>query len=202
MRCYVAAFIIASASSAGDLMGLGVPLPVPAASDEWLRYDDEAACWLTWQGEYRGVWFDGDDFWGPGGCETDCTEFWFYHDDGYPWDTSAFFAEIYGGGASGPLDMFDQSTVTASHYAPVLVDYPTPVPCGNDFWIVVHTGMSSGGWPSLLGDGTPGAEFHSYFSSDGTLWQSWGEGDFIIRTHGGMAGLEAETWGSIKALLD
>ncbi|MDM7992544.1 MAG: hypothetical protein QUS11_04465 [Candidatus Fermentibacter sp.] len=98
--------------------------------------------------------------------------------------------------------MFDQSTVTASHYAPVLVDYPAPVSCGNDFWIVVHTGMSAGGWPSLLGDGTPGAEFHSYFSSDGTLWQSWGEGDFIIRSHGGTAGLETETWGSIKALFD
>jgi hypothetical protein len=30
-----------------------------------LRYDDGTACWLTWAGLFRGVWFDVEDFGAP-----------------------------------------------------------------------------------------------------------------------------------------
>ncbi len=202
MRSVTIAALIASVSLAGDSVNLGFPLPVPVPSDDLLWYDDETACWLTWEGQYRGVWFDLEDFGVMGTWGAASNQFWFYEHESYPWDTSSFYAELYDGGASGPLDLLDQSTVTALHYSPAFVQYPDIIACGNEFWVVVNTGMSDGGWPSLLGDGTPNPEFHSYSSDDCQVWTSWGEGDYIIRAFGEVAALESETWGSIKTLFD
>jgi hypothetical protein len=200
LRFTVAAALIYAASLAGETIHLDSPLPVPVPSFEWLRYDDETACWLTWEGQYRGVWFDLEDFFGPGIWGAGSNQFWFYQHESYPWDTSSFYAELYHGEASGPQTLLDQTSVTALHYSQSYVEYPYIIDCGNDFWVVVNTGMSDGGWPSLLGDGTPGYEFHSFSSDDAILWQSWGYGDYVVRAYGEMAGLATETWGGIKAL--
>jgi len=61
--------------------------------------------------------------------------------------------------------------------------------------------MSSGGWPSILGDGTPGT--HSYFSDDFMQWEPWGDtGNYFIRVKLPEWVLDRSTWGSIKAVFN
>ena len=174
------------------------PVYVPG-SDGTLSYDDGSAWWFCWEGSVRGVWFNTADFAGyPVPFEADNTEFWFYHHSSYPWDTAAFYAELWNGGVSGPATVLNQTSVTATHYAAVYAMYSSPVITEDQFWVLENTEMSAGGWPSVLGDSSAPSVVHSFCDME-----PWEFGDFLIRTNGWPGGaLESATWAGIKTLFD
>jgi len=190
--------------TAGDAR-LDRPLPVPG-TDDVFQYDDGTAYWVTWDGLYRGTWFHMDDFFpGAGGFDLSQLEFWFYDVGGMSWDTPHFFAEVWNGGSGGPETQLDQTSVTALNYAPCYSTYPSPLQTDPDFWSLINTEMSSGGWPSVVCDNTPQASSHSFFSDDFIAWEPWivqgpTANDFLIRAYGQFSPLDESTWGSIKAL--
>jgi hypothetical protein len=199
----VLAVLAAVASSGGGLM-LDRPLYIPG-TDDLLQYDDGTANWLTWGGLYRGVWFDIDDFSPGGSAELDNLEYWFFHHASYPWDTASFYSELYTGDASAPATMLNQTSVTAVHYQPVYASYASPIDVGNEFWGLVNTEMSAGGWPSILGDNTPQTVDHSFFSDDFIVWEPWviqgpTANDYFVRANCPVVGLQIETWAGIKYL--
>ena len=113
-----------------------------------LQYDDGSPYWLTWDGLYRGTWFDPSDFLPVSpGFYCCSTEYWFYHHSSYPWDTSLFLAELWSGTPAGPLTRADRSPVEASHYTAVYAYYPDTILMGQQFWAIVNTELSGGGWP-------------------------------------------------------
>jgi len=177
--------------------------PVQGTDADWLQYDDGSINWLTWGGVYRGVWFDATDFVPTAtNCDIVQSEFWFYHHSSYPWDTSDVYLEVWDGAVSAPTLQLDQTMVTALHYAPVYATYATAlVTANNEFWAFANTEPSAGGWPSIMGDGTPGT--HSFFSDDFIIWEPWGEmGDYFVRVEATVnsgAALDNTTWGSLKA---
>jgi hypothetical protein len=199
--CMLAA--VAAVASADSIM-LDRPLFIPA-TDYVFQYDDGTANWLTWGGLYRGVWFDLDD-WSPGapGCQLYSLEYWFFHHSSYPWDTASFYSELYNGDNSAPATMLDQTSVTAVHYLPVEAVYPTYIEVGNEFWGLVNTEMSDGGWPSILGDNTPQTVDHSFFSDDFIVWEPWiiqgpTANDYFIRANDPY-GLSSATWAGVKSV--
>jgi hypothetical protein len=211
------AILLAGAGSPGVRASgmLRLEPPVPCSStDDLLQYDDGLATWLTWGGLYRGVLFDLADFYEPvpGGFYVENVEFWFYHHSAYPWDTSDFYGEIWDGDAAEPGLLDAQAVLQASHYS--AVNWSVTPPCstaGQYFWVILNTSMSSGGWPALLGDGTPsttGAS-HSFYSDDLMLWEPWivsGDmaSDYLIRVEGepmDASVLETMTWGLVKRAL-
>lgn len=177
----------------------------PAESDyEWLMYHDGTPEWCTWDGVYRGVWFNMDDF-VPGTYlnTLEETEFWFYHDTSYPWDTSNVYVEVWNGEASGPWIQLTQTMVTAVSYAPVYDFYYPNIQVDQEFWVLVNTEMSAGGWPSLLGDGGPVSTAHSFHSDDFINWQPWspdGLCNYLISANWFGWGLDGITWGSVKTV--
>lgn len=198
---YAALVTVLAASiafAAGGVL-LDHPLYVPGADAEYeLTYDDGSAYWLSWSGLYRGVWFHLDDF-GMSGWVATHSEFWFYHHSNYPWDTSSFYGLLYDGGSSGPGMMFDETSVTALHYAPCMVTLTPSVYFNDDFWVLVNSEMSAGGWPSILEDYSAGATDHSFQSDDFSAWAPSPHGDYFIRSVW-YNGLDSETWGAIKTL--
>jgi len=103
---------------------------------------------------------------------------------------------VYNGDASGPVTPLDQTSVTATHYAPVYANYSMPLVCDEQFWVIVDTELSTGGWPSLLSDNTPQpVQYgdHSFYSDDFILWQPW-----VPST----VGLGRATWAEVKTLFD
>ncbi|MBN1434002.1 hypothetical protein JW921_04530 [Candidatus Fermentibacterales bacterium] len=195
-------------SVVADSHELDSPLSI-AGFHGGFQYDDGTAYWLTWDGTYRGTWFDAEDFIpGVPGVTLHELEFWFYHHSSYPWDTASFMGELWNGGISMPADSIDANSVTAVHYAPCYVDYGYPGPgvsVDTQWWIVINTEMSAGGWPSTLGDNTPQVlGDHSFFSDSFTVWEPWviqgpTANDFFIRCDG-YIGLDESTWGSLKTL--
>lgn len=166
-------------------------------TDDQLTYDDGTAYWLTWDGLYRGVWFNLDDFWPSGSWEADNTEFWFYHHSIYPWDTACFYAEIWNGDDfSGPAIQLNKTSVIAVHYSPAYASYSIPIECEEQFWVIVNTEMSNGGWPSLLSDNSAQPSQygdHSFYSDDFIVWTPW-----VPST----VGLNRTTWAEVKTLFD
>ncbi len=186
------------AFGAGSVL-LDQPLYVPGAdAEQELSYDDNTAYWLSWSGLYRGVWFHPEDF-GFSGWVATHSELWFYHHSSYPWDTSSFYSLLYDGGSSGPAMLFDQTSVTALHYAPCMVTLTPSVYFNDDFWVLMSSEMSSGGWPSILEDYSAGATDHSFQSDDFSAWEPSPHGDYFIRSVW-YNGLGSETWGAIKTL--
>jgi hypothetical protein len=202
---FVIVIAAAAALSAGSVQ-LDRPLPI-GGTDDLFQYDDGTANWLTWGGLYRGVWFNLDDF-SPGapGANLIWLEFWFFHHASYPWDVSSFYAELYDGDAAAPTTQLDQTSVTAIHYSPVHATYFPPITVEQNFWGIVNTGMSAGGWPSILGDNTPNPASHSFFSDDFIVWEPWiisgaTANDYFLRAcENYFPGLNESTWGSIKTL--
>ncbi len=169
-----------------------------------IQYDDGSGAWLTWEGVYRGVWFDVEDFIPLYRYDgIDHAEFWMYHDvQNHPWDTSDFYAELWNGDYMSPLVNLDTQELQAVHMAPVYAYYNTILTDSN-FWLLMNTEMSTGCWPSLYADSTPSSEAHSYFSDDFYVWQPWSAtGDYLIRALISVwyMELESDTWGSIKAV--
>jgi len=199
--CSIALLFMPAVLVSGQVC-LDTPLYI-GNTDASHSYDDGSAYWLTWHGLYRGVWFNLADFGGSGEWEADNTEFWFYHHASYPWDVASFYAEVYNGDASAPVTQLDQTSVTAAHYAPVYASYSSPVITEEQFWVLINSEMSGGGWPSVLGDPTYTTD-HSFFSDDFIVWEPWGMGDYFIRTNGWPEGygLAGATWAGIKTLFD
>ena len=126
---------------------------------------------------------------GAPGWLTVRSELWFYHHSSYPWDTASFCCEVWNGEISMPTTQLDQTSVTALHYAPCYADYSPCLYTEPQFWILINTEMSSGGWPSVLGDNTPQSSDHSFFSDDFVMWEPWvmqgpTANDFFIRSEG------------------
>lgn len=170
-----------------------------------LQYDDGSANWLTWGGLYRGTWFNLGDFGLSGAWQAENSELWFYHHSSFPWDTSSFYCELYQGDQTSPTTQLNQTSVTATHYQPVFANYSPNIDCGGeDFWVLINTELSAGGWPSVLGDDTPNTADHSFFSDDFIVWEPWVIGgstanDYFIRSEGHTA-LTSGTWAEIKSL--
>ena len=174
-------------------------------TDDMIYYHNGTYHWLTWGGMYRGTWFDTDDFMpGSPGTWLFLAEYWFYEHASYPWDTADFYSEIWNGDETGPEVLLAQETVTALHLAPCFHDFDPILEVGQNFWCLINTEMSAGGWPSVLGDySQPGDAGHSYFSDDLIVWEPWGEmGEYFITvgiTYPGEA-FNTTTWGAVKAL--
>ncbi|MBN1433540.1 hypothetical protein JW921_02200 [Candidatus Fermentibacterales bacterium] len=167
-------------------------------SDYLLQYDDGEGWWLTWGGAYRGVWFRVEDF-TTAPVDIIGLELWFYHHPGYPWDTPFFFAEIWtGDDQSGPVTQLYSETAPATHDSAVRLEVDPPIGSGPDFWVLVNTEMSSGGWPSSLGDNGPNFTGHCHSFVAGNPWS---QGDLMIRADVDPLGLAETTWGRIKSLL-
>jgi len=178
--------------------------PVHAGSNtdsEYLQYDDGSANWLTWEGTYRGIWFNTDDFVpGMSGFLLDFSEYWMYHHSDYPWDTSNFYAEVWNGGDVAPVELLDRTLVIASHFTGIIVYYPQLI-AETDFWVLENTVLSTGGWPAIVGDSGPSGSGHSFFSNDFVIWEPWSNSDMFIRCGGEFpSSLENSTWGGIKAV--
>jgi len=191
MKKAFALLVIAALLAAADAPVSPV-LCNPIISD--YMYDDCTACWITWTGEWRAVAF------GDMGCLLTGAELWFYHSSTWPWDTSQFGISAWEWGSSGPGTMTDCDTWSAMHMTAAFA----PLYCPADsFWVIMHTGFSSGGWPSVLGDGSPRSDPHSLYSDDFTNWTPWNPGtgscDYLIRGSSIMWGLQPSTWGSIKS---
>ena len=176
-------------------------------TDDVLSYDDGTSHWLTWGGLYRGVWFDVTDFDPSGtGFECDYTEYWFFHHSSYPWDTASFYAELWNGTSASPTALLDQTSMMATHNTAILCNYSPAIIAEGEFWALVNTSMSAGGWPAILGDNTPNTVSHSFFSDDFIIWEPWiiqgpMANDYLARASGTiLSALESESWGAIKGL--
>jgi len=177
------------------------PVLAPGSSNQdYLQYDDGTAYWLTWDGQWRGVWFNTDDFIpGMSGFLLEYTEYWMYHHSSYPWDISVFYAEVWSGDHTGPVELLDLNLATAIHYSAAIVYHPL-MDTETDFWVIENTIMSSGGWPSILADGSPPSVDHSFYSDDFLVWEPRIM-DYLIRSSGEFqSSLENSTWGGIKAV--
>lgn len=188
--------VLSLAAFAGQ--NLSIEGSAVGSDGDWLQYDDGTSHWLTWGGTYRGVWFNIEDF-VPGGDNglLEQAELWFYHHAERPWDTSDVYIELWNGDVNGPVAQLDQQMKVALHNAPIFVDYDPMVGVEANFWSLINSEMSAGGWPSVLGDNTPGT--HSFFSDDFIVWEPWGEmGDYIIRANWNPAAFDNSSWGSLK----
>jgi hypothetical protein len=212
-RCTMARLIFllvlfaAGATAGRGSLRLEAPVFV-GETDAVLQYDDGTAYWIAWEGLYRGVWFDVTDFAEAGtGFNAEFTEFWFYHLPSHSWDTSSFYAELWNGDAPvGPTYRLDQTTVIATHYAPVYANFSPTLGTESNFWVLENTIMSSSRMPSILADNSPNPTSHSYYSNNFILWEPWILGgatanDYFVRAGGDILGaLDTESWGAIKGL--
>ncbi len=176
--------------------------PVTTETDrDWLAYDNGTAHWFTWHGARRAVWFDVQDFI-PGAEIIDIytSQVWFYHDVSYPWDVSDVYIELWNGSVNGPVDILDQSVTAAAHYAPAFIDYEPPVTADRFFWCVANTGMSAGGWPSMLGDSNL-YPAHSFEYDTGIWWSLSQYGEYFMRiTQTPPPALQRTTWAQLKTV--
>ena len=180
--------------------------PVPAgtgsagSTDDCLQYDDGEPWWISWGGVYRGTWFDtGDFFTEPCELMLGAAEYWFMHSSSFPWDNDQFVAAVYNGDVSGPVELLYDTTVVASHMTGVMVEFADSIQTGPDFWLIVGTELSAGGWPSSVADAENCG--HSFRSDDFMVYDE-AIGDWFIRAHGSPYDLSllCDTWGGIKAL--
>lgn len=173
----------------------------PGGTDDELTYFNGTPHWLTWGGMYRGTWFNTDDFMpGSTSFNLEQMEYWFFESTNTdPWDTDDFYSEIWNGDDMGPLVLLAQSVVTALHYAPCYHNFSPALVVEQNFWGLINSEMSAGGWPSILGDYSM-AGTHSWFSDDFIVWEPWGDmGEYYIVANGTFA-LNSTTWGAVKAL--
>lgn len=181
-----------------DVLFCTEPYP-PVTPPDVITYDDGSAYWITWEGQYRGVYFLPDEFYYPHlGCLVEGAEFWFYHHTSYPWDTSQFYSELWEGDLLGPMTNLHSFEVTATHYSAVTDEFPPDIWGIWGFWIIENTELSAGGWPSLLGDNSPNftGEPRSFSSIDFIIWEPWLSGEASVN----MESISKCSWGAIKTL--
>jgi hypothetical protein len=165
-----------------------------AGTDVLLQYDDGTPMWVSWAGVYRGTWFNTEDFMpGAGGFLLEGSEIWSYN-------ATDCYIEVWNGGASGPVTLIDQTLTSGGGAA-----YDPPLDCAENFWIIVNTTLSGGGWPAVTGDGSPPVVDHSFYSDDFLTWTPWSDGtttgDFFIRAVGEYETvMDGMTWGALKSV--
>ncbi len=125
-------------------------------------------------------------------------EYWFFEHSSYPGTPPSSTAR-----SGTATTWFPWCFLPGSGQRPPLrslLPQPRPRPgLRANFWGLINTTMSAGGWPSVLGDNTVGE--HSFFSDDMIVWEPWGElGDYFIRAKGEFNSLNSTTWGAVKAL--
>lgn len=196
MKKLLISIIIVAAGSASGISDMVTEGP----DGTWLTYNNGTAIWFTWEGGYRCVWFDAQDFI-PGAGEgfVEQTEFWFYHSGNHPWDTSNFYAEIWSGNLGGPINQLDQTMGTAVHYAPMYIVYADPVPVDQTFWVIDNSGMSAGGWPSILADDQTEINHSWLYGESGWEEFVWGE-YFVAVDWSPGSSLDRITWGMLKSV--
>ncbi len=179
-------------------------LPEVEMDWEWLTYCSGTPGWISWGGHLpRDLVPSGGLL--PGIDETmlSASEFWFYHLSSYPWDTSNVYIELWAGDENGPTGQIRQDMVTAVHFAPMYVYYEPPETVPGDFWVLVNTEMSAGGWPSLLGDDSPQPASHSFHSDDFILWEPWMYGrNYFIAVLAETDAINSTSWGCLKSLFE
>ncbi len=213
MKTLFVVFLLIGFSFASNLTDALLP-PVHSISEysDYLSYNDGTPVWLCWEGQYRGVWFNVEDFI-PGTTvyELEETAVWFYHSASYPWDTAETYIEFWNGTSTAPEVFLEQFLITGLHYAPAFMDHsPDWIIVEPQFWIIQNTELSSGGWPSMMGDDSDLAIPHSMVSDNMTLWEpfvieSWGGSELFISTIGALpwqhgAALDVYSWGSLKTV--
>lgn len=180
--------------------------PHPLSESEWITYTVESPVCICWEGIFRGTWYNIDDFYpGSDGWQIEQIAIWFDHSVSYPWDVSQLYAEIWTGDQSGPVSQFSQELTTAIDGGPTIVSYPSSLVPGRDFWVIINTEFSSGGWPSNLGDTeSPMTESHSFNSDDFVNWEPWLlEGDvsnYTIYVDVFSLACEPLTWAALKTV--
>lgn len=180
--------------------------PHSRSDDDWLRYDNGSPQWVTWEGTFRGIWFNTEDFFpGTPAIRVYQAEMWFYHDSSNPWETSDFYAELWNGSADSPVLQLDQQLVSAVHYSPVIVEYTSPISVESQFWYMVNTELSAGGWPSSISDGGNGTPLsHSFHSDNFVKWTPWqspsGAANYFIAVQGIPLTLNSSSWGELKTV--
>jgi len=174
-----------------------------SGTDDLLQYDDGTADWFSFEGEYRGTWFNLEDFYptvDASGFVLNYAEIWFFHVYTHPWDTSDFTGEITDGTPYSPSTVFAHDTGTAFHLSPSYIYPMAPCTTGTDFTVTEIPDFSSYGAPSIASDVSPAANLRSFISTPGFIdfWQY----DFLIRVNGyplPPSGLARTTWASLKA---
>ena len=168
-------------------------------ADAELAYHDGTPGWLNWSGTYRGTWFDVEDFIpGSENFLVEWVELWFYQHPDRPWDTNQFSVELWNGDAGGPVEFLASEEGTAQTAGVTLIYFDPPVETSPDFWCIVNTEFSAGGWPSLLADGIPSE--HSFFSEDFWIWESFDLGDYFMAVGNDTEALSRTSWGAMKTL--
>ena len=168
-------------------------------ADNELIYHDGTPQWISWGGMYRGTWFDVEDFI-PGSSDflVEWVDLWFYHASSHPWDTSQVLVELWNGDQGGPVEFLASEEATALGQGVTRVYFEPPVETEPDFWCLLNTELSAGGWPALFVDGTPGE--HSYFS-DGFIWEPMNLGDYFMSVGNELeSSLQGTSWGALKVV--
>ena len=194
--------VLVSVSSAGTHDFPVDAEPAERETDwEWLTYCNGTPGWMSFEGTYRGTWFDLEDFY-PGVTDglISEVELWFFHDDSYPWDTGDAYAELWNGNSSGPVNLLDRQIVTAVNMTPVYIYNDPPIEVQPNFWVLVNTEMSAGGWPSILSDNSEEPEPHSFFSDDFVVWEPWLGRNYFIAVLAEYDALSAISWGELKSI--
>ncbi|MCD4707832.1 MAG: hypothetical protein K8S62_08840 [Candidatus Sabulitectum sp.] len=179
-------------------LGLLVMMVFVCWGDTVLSYHDSTPQWLTWGGMYRGTWFHVEDFI-PGATDflVEWVDLWFYQHPSFPWDTNQIFVELWSGDGTGPVEFLAGEQVTALLQPAVTrVYFDPPVETGPDFWCLLNTEFSAGGWPSVLLDGTPSE--HSFYSDDFIVWEPHSLGDYFISVGNDTESLQRTSWGALK----
>ncbi len=199
-------FLSALLLTALPLLAGNIVVDLPGASGGTciqITYFNGTPNWVSWDGVYRGTWFNTEDFMaGSPGLNMNQVEFWFYESPNTdPWDTDNFYSEVWNGYQTGPEVFLAQALLTANHYAPCYHSFDPCLGVEQNFWALINTEMSLGGWPSILGDdSTPGDAGHSFYFS-GVALEIWELGEYYIGVDGWPNySLNSTTWGSLKAL--
>lgn len=168
-------------------------------ADNELCYHNGTPQWYVWGGVYRGTWFDLEDFF-PGNEDflVEWAEIWFFESSMNPWDTDQFTVELWNGDQNGPVEFLASEEGTAQGSGKTVINFVPPVEAGENFWCIVNTELSAGGWPSILTDGVPTG--HSFFSGD-FAWEPFDLGNYMMSVgNGNSASLSRMSWGAIKAV--
>jgi len=172
-------------------------------TDDLLQYDDGLAGWFSFEGEYRGTWFNLDDFYldsDASGFIVNYAEVWFFHVMSNPWDVSDYIGQITDGTPDSPGTVFFNEFKTAQNLSP---NYFVPtVPCttSTNFTVTAIT-LSGSGAPSMASDISPSPDPRSFYVDSGIL-TFWME-DYLIRVNGYPTpplNLSRTTWASLKAI--
>ena len=197
--------LLAGVVSAGH-SPVEITSPQPVSVSEWITYATESPACICWEGIFRGTWFSLNDFYpGATSWEIEQVAVWFDHSVSYPWDVSQVYAEIWSGGQSGPDQQLSQILTTAVDGGPTILSYPASISAGNDFWVMINTEFSGGGWPSNLGDTESSMSVsHSFYSDNFVSWEPWliegNISNYAVFVDMTALGFDGMSWGELKTI--